>query len=112
MCREPYPSALIVGVDKPGNYQPCSHTMKDCSGKELFVAAAQIKKNYVSFHLMPVYARPDLLAGIWQMPKKRMQGKSCFNLTMIGPALVHELDALTKKGFEHFKKALVRVNGR
>ena len=46
------------------------------------------------------------------MLKKRMQGKSCFNFTTIGLALVRELDALTKNGFEHFKKARVRVNGR
>ena len=51
---EPYAGAMIVQVDKPGDYQLCSRTMRDRLGRPLFVAAVQIKKNYVSFHLMPV----------------------------------------------------------
>ena len=32
--------------------------------KELFFGAVQVMKNYVSFHLFPVYMFPDLLDGI------------------------------------------------
>jgi hypothetical protein len=77
--------------------------MKDRIGRPMFVAAAQIKKNYVSFHLMPVYGCPELLEGLSPALRKRMQGKSCFNFTTIDPAHVTELTALTKKGFERFK---------
>lgn len=60
------------------------------SKRQMFFGAAQIKKRYVSFYLMPTYAFPDLLKGISPALKKRMQGKmtcvrqseSDFNLRM------------------------------
>jgi hypothetical protein len=100
---EAYARRMIVLVDKPGDYQLGSPTMKDRIGRPLFVAAVQTKKNYVSFHLMPVYACPDLLQEISPALRKRMQGKSCFNFTAIDPAQVHELTELTKNGIEQFK---------
>lgn len=101
---EKYAPSMIVQVDKPGNYQLSSLTMKDRTGKPLFVAAAQIKKNYVTFHLIPVYAIPQLLEGVSPGLRKRMQGKACFNFQTIEPGHVKELAALTKKGLESFKK--------
>ena len=72
--------------------------------KDLFFGSAQIKKNYVSFYLMPVYMYPDLLKGISPASQKHMQGKSCFNFKKVEPGLFKELAALTKKGYERFKK--------
>ena len=100
----PYAKEMMVQDDKPGNYQISSRTMKDRIGRPLFVAAVQIKKNYVSFHLMPVYAFPELLNNLSPTLKKRMQGKSCFNFTTIESAHVKELVALTKTGIARYKK--------
>ena len=72
--------------------------------KELFFASAQIKKNYVSFYLMPVYMYPDLLKNISPELKKRMQGKSCFNFKTVEKSLFNELNELTKQGFERLMK--------
>jgi len=72
--------------------------------KELFFASVQIKKNYVSFHLMPVYMYPDLLKSVPPELKKRMQGKSCFNFKKVDGSLFDELARLTKQGFERFMK--------
>jgi hypothetical protein len=94
---------LLVHVDKPGDYQLCSTTMTDRVGRPLFIAAVQTRKRYVSFHLMPVYACPDLVKEISPSLKKRMQGKACFNFTTIEPAQVKELSALTKKGLARIK---------
>ena len=44
-------------------------------------ASVQIKKNYISVYLMPVYCQPTLLDDISDDLRKRMQGKSCFNFT-------------------------------
>ena len=90
---------LLVHVDKPGDYQLCSSTKTDRIGRPLFVAAVQTKKSYVSLHLMPVYACPELVKELSPSLKKRMQGKACFNFTTIEPEHVKELSALTKKGF-------------
>jgi hypothetical protein len=64
-------------------------------GKPEFFGAVQIKKSYVSYHLMPVYTAPELLDGISSGLRARMQGKSCFNFKADEPALFKELDALT-----------------
>lgn len=72
--------------------------------KELFFGAATIKKNYVSFYLMPVYMYPDLLDGISPKLKARMQGKSCFNFKKLDAALLDELTELARRGLERMKK--------
>ena len=64
----------------------------------------EIQKNYVSYHLMPVYARPALKKKMSSDLGKRMQGKACFNFTRVDPKLFAELDRLTKTGFEDFRK--------
>lgn len=73
-------------------------------GREVWFGAVRIGKRYVSYHLMPVYACPDLLDSISPELKKRMQGKSCFNFTHMDEGLFQELDQLTKRGYERFKK--------
>ncbi|HJS19607.1 MAG TPA: hypothetical protein VJ785_12730 [Anaerolineales bacterium] len=70
----------------------------------MFFGSVQVKKNYVSFYLMPVYMYPELLKGISPELKKRMQGKSCFNFKKVEADLFHELADLTKKGTEKFKE--------
>jgi len=100
---EPYASKLTLTADSPNGYSldgPYSEKWK----KAVFFGAAQIKKNYVSFYLMPVYMFPDLLKDISPALKKRMQGKSCFNFKKVEPDLFKELDDLTRKGIERFKK--------
>ena len=94
---------LVVIVDKPGDYQVGSPTMKDRIGRPLFVAAVQTKKNYVSYHLMPVYVRPELLHTLSPALRKRMQGKSCFNFTSVDPDEAKELAAVTKAGIAGFR---------
>jgi hypothetical protein len=64
---------------------------------------AEIGKRYVSFHLFPVYMYPDLLGGMSDKLKRRMQGKSCFNFTEVDPELREELEGLTKRGYERLR---------
>ncbi len=100
---KPYAGDLTVKADVADTYYldgPYSEKWK----KELFFGSAQIKKNYVSFYLMPVYMYPELLNDISPELKKHMQGKSCFNFKKVEPALFEELAALTRKGAEKFKK--------
>ena len=62
--------------------------------------ATRLGKRYVSYYLMPVYVKPDLLDDISPALKKRMQGKSCFNFSKVDEPLLAELEALTKRGYE------------
>jgi hypothetical protein len=70
--------------------------------QNIFFGSTVIKKNYVSYYLMPVYVFPELLDGISPELKKRMQGKSCFNFKQVDEPLFGELEALTRRGFERY----------
>ena len=100
---KPYARKLTVTADTPEAYSldgPYSEKWK----KVVFFGAAQIKKNYVSFYLMPVYMFPDLLKDISPELKKHVQGKSCFNFKKVEQNLFDELASLTRKGVDQFKK--------
>jgi hypothetical protein len=101
---KPYAKNLTLTADTSAAYSldgPYSEKYK----KALFFGAAQIKKNYVSFYLMPVYMFPDLLKGISPELKKRMQGKSCFNFKTVEPELFKELKELTRLSVERAREA-------
>ncbi len=98
---KPYSSKLIVKIDSVEGFS-LDGAYSEKWKKELFFGAAQIKKNYVSFYLMPVYMYPDLLEKISPELRKHMQGKSCFNFKKIETSLFDELAQLTKQGFERF----------
>jgi hypothetical protein len=65
-------------------------------GQPMWFGGVQTMKNYVSYHLMPVYSHASLAATIPPDLKKRMQGKSCFNFKAEDPALFEQLEALTR----------------
>ena len=101
---KPYAKNLTLTADTATAYSlngPYSEKYKQV----VFFGSAQIKKNYVSFYLMPVYMFPDLLKGISPELKKRMQGKSCFNFKKVEPALFQELTELTRLSAERFQAA-------
>lgn len=98
-----YAAKLEVKTDTAAEYYlDTRHIQKN--NKPLFFGAVQTKKNYVSFHLMPVYVEPMLLEAISPALKKRMQGKSCFNFVTVDKPLIFELAALTKTGFDYYRK--------
>jgi len=98
----PYASELdCVSDTKDRLYVNTRHLQKN--KKPLFFGAVQVNKNYVSYHLMPVYVNPRLLASISSNLKKHMQGKSCFNFTSVEPTLFKELATLTEAGFKDYK---------
>ena len=73
-------------------------------GREVWFGAVGERKNYVSYHLMPVYAFPDLLKKVSPELKARMQGKSCFNFKEVDDKLFAELARLTEEGYQRFKE--------
>lgn len=101
---QPYASQMVVLHDKPGAYTLTTSASKDQKDGEWF-ASTQIKKNYVSYYLMPIYCNPALKEFLSPDLKRRMQGKSCFNFKKVDPVLLEELAVLTAKGLEDFRKA-------
>ncbi|GEL77608.1 hypothetical protein [Tenuibacillus multivorans] len=95
---------LIVKTDSEATYYLDSERVFQKNNKPYFFGSVSIKKNYVSYYLMPVYVFPELLDHISPELKKRMQGKSCFNFKTNDEELFEELGELTDQSFERFKK--------
>jgi len=62
-----------------------------------YVAGTRVGKRYVSYYLMGVYTRPELVADVSPRLRARMQGKSCFNFKKVDPELFDELETLTAR---------------
>ena len=90
-------SSMNVSTDDPGN-MVLKASWTEPGKKELaWFGAVQMKKNYVSYHLMPLYALPALRDRISPELQKRMQGKSCFNFKKVEPALFDALTQMTEE---------------
>lgn len=99
----PYGKKLDVKRDDDSELYIDTHYIQK-NKKPLFFGAVQKKKAYVSFHLMPVYVKPELIASISSELSARMQGKSCFNFKASDPALFRELAALTKQAYASYEE--------
>lgn len=102
---QPYAARLVVKSDAADTYYLETEYSKKWK-KPLFFGSVQIKKNYVSFYLMPVYMYPDLLDGVSDVLRKRMQGKSCFNFTRIDEITFAELAELVNKSMRRSEQEL------
>lgn len=98
----PYADMLDAKRDNSNElYVDTRHMMEN--KKPLFFGAVQVKKNYVSFHLMPVYMEIALLDAISPALRRQMQGKSCFNFTATDKVLFKELAGLVKAGYASYE---------
>ena len=95
---------MKVVADTDTEFSRASPTMTDRTGRPLFAAGVQVRKSYVSYHLMPLYMNRALMATVPAALRKRMQGKACFNFKTIDAALLKELAQLTKVSLKRFKE--------
>ncbi|HKT51354.1 MAG TPA: hypothetical protein VJV96_13715 [Candidatus Angelobacter sp.] len=98
-----YEDRLACKSPNPGYYY-LESTTPTHKKRPMAFAAVRTGKNYVSYHLVPVYAAPELGNSMSPELKKRMQGKGCFNFTTVDETLFRELESLTEAGYKNFKK--------
>jgi hypothetical protein len=96
---EPYARDMYVSADSPQWFGVDMAPEAERDPTTWF-GATRVGKRYVSYYLMPVYVKPDLLDDASPELRKRMQGKSCFNFSKVDERLLSELEALTKRGYE------------
>lgn len=97
----PYAAKLVSTRDDAQElYFDTERVMKN--KKPLFFGAVQVEKAYVSFHLTPLYVKPDLLKSVSPALRARMQSKSCFNFSAVDSGLFEELEELTRVGFASY----------
>jgi hypothetical protein len=97
-----------IDAPSPDSYSLLGAPTDTYPDGQLF-AAVRLGKRYVSYHLMPIYVDPRLLADASDGLRGRMQGKSCFNFTRVDQGLFDELADLTARGRELYAdRGLVR----
>lgn len=99
---EPYAPLSTVVSDKDDSYYLDTKFIQD-NKKPLFFASVLVKKSYVSFYLMPIYLKPELVAGIPDNLKKNLKGKSCFNFKSLDDDKLAALSELTKTSMDYYK---------
>lgn len=89
--------------DEPSRYYLGTHEVRAKDGYRTGFGGIEIKKAYVSAHLMPVYIHPNMLNELSPELRRRMQGKSCFNFKKPDERLFEELDLLVTAGITRFE---------
>lgn len=97
-----YEDRLACKTPSPGYYY-LESTTPTYKKRRMAFAAVRTGKNYVSYHLVPVYAAPELGKNMSPELKRRMQGKGCFNFITVDDTLFRELALLTEAGYKNFK---------
>ena len=99
-----YAEKCVVIEDKPSRYYLGTHEVREVDGYRTGFGGVEVKKNYVSVHLMPVYVHPELLETVSPNLRRRMQGKSCFNFKKSDAALFGELSSLVEASVRRFEE--------
>ena len=100
---EPYAKHMVVKHDGPGIYYLESAPVPKY-GTEVFFGAVQAGKGQVSFHFMPIYVFPEMRDTLSPALRKRLRGTSKFTFTELDAPLLRELTALTRKGYQGYKR--------
>jgi hypothetical protein len=104
---------FVVSTDDPGRYgleAPVGPaTVRAWGGKikiaRIPIAWVEVRKNYVSYHLMGIDRNAALLAGLSDALRKQLHGKNCFQFTALDDGLVRELEGVTAASLRGLKKA-------
>ena len=94
---------MIVAADGPTGitlHAPWANPLKP--KEPMWFGSVQIKKTYVSVHLMPVYSHPSLEAAISPDLAKRRQGKSCFNFKAADGPLFDQMETVMRASAEAY----------
>jgi hypothetical protein len=97
-----YERRLAVKATGPNEYYLESKTPV-WKGRPMMFAAVRRGKRYVSYHLIPVCACPELIKSMSPALKKQMHGKACFNFKRVDKKLFAELARVTAAGAKAFR---------
>ncbi len=100
---EPYAPRLHPVTDTPTSYMLDGEYVAEFKRPMTF-GGVQVRRDYVSFHLLPVYSHPELLSNISDALRRRMQGRSRFNFIRPEAELFVELSALIDRGFALYER--------
>lgn len=88
---------MIVTSDTPTTFTLKTSWIEARTKEPAWFGWIAIKKSYVAYHVMPLYALPALNDAVPSSLEKRRQGKTCFNFKKADPALFDDIRVLTEK---------------
>ena len=98
-CAEKYGLEAAIGTA----------TLRAWKGKvrtpRIPVAWVEVRKTYVSYHLMGLPGSPELVSGISAELRRHMQGKACFNFKVLDESLMEELERITAQSLSVMRRA-------
>ena len=72
--------------------------------KEVYFAGIVIRKDYVGFYYMPVYAEPNIKALFKPELLKLLKGKSCFHIKKLDEVLLGQIREALDAGFKQYRE--------
>jgi len=69
------------------------------------IAWVEVRKTYVSYHLMGIDGNPKIAMKLSQQLRRHMQGKTCFNFKTLDAGLIEELRTVTAESLLGLRKA-------
>jgi hypothetical protein len=103
-----YDGRLTATRDSADGYELYSIKDIEAFGRKydkMYFAAALIKKNYVGFYYMPIYAEPEKVTKFFKPELlKLLKGKSCFHIKKYDQEIFRQIEDVLKKGFEAYKE--------
>jgi hypothetical protein len=88
-------------------YDLWSEKVVEIAGKkreEVYFAGVVIRKGYVAFYYMPVYAEPEIKAVFHPALLKLLKGKSCFHIKKLDDTLLEQIVDALAAGFKLYKQ--------
>ncbi|MNK09503.1 hypothetical protein D3C87_274650 [compost metagenome] len=71
---------------------------------EMYFAAVTIRKDYVGFYYMPVYAEPEMKNVFDPALLKLLKGKSCFHIKKLDESLLAHIEDALAEGYRLYKE--------
>jgi hypothetical protein len=72
--------------------------------KEVYFAGLIIRKDYVGFYFMPVYAEAEPKAVFASELLSLLKGKSCFHIRKLTPALLGQMESALRIGYAAYQQ--------
>ena len=95
-------AGMDITRDEPGEMVVRTPWLDPKTKEPGWFGSVKIGKGYVSYHLMPLYALPELRDSAPPELAKRMRGKTCFNFKRVEPELFQALERLTAEAASRY----------
>ncbi len=103
----PYAEDFTARRDEPGYYDLWSEKDVVVAGrkrKDVFFAGLAIRKSYVGFYFMPLYADEDLASVFGPELVATLKGKSCFHIKVLTPELKEQIADALAAGYRLYEE--------